>query len=121
NSRADEIGVFWQDEIRFGEHWALVPGLRWESYRLRAHPDALWSEDNPGVVPAALDNDQVTPKLGLRWNRDQLVLYAQYTRGFRAPPFSDVNIGLNLPTFKYIALPNPELETERSEGLELGM
>ena len=121
DSRADEIGVFWQDEIRFGEHWAMVPGLRWESYRLRAHPDALWSEDNPGVVPASLDNDQLTPKLGLRWNRDQLGLYAQYTRVFRAPPFSDVNIGLNLPTFNYIALPNPDLEPERSEGLELGV
>ena len=121
NSRADEIGLFWQDEIRIGQHWALVPGLRWESYRLRARPDAVWSEDNPGVVPASLDNDQVTPKLGLRWNRNRLGLYAQYTRGFRAPPFSDVNIGLNLPTFNYIALPNPDLDPERSEGLELGM
>ncbi|WP_152560408.1 TonB-dependent receptor domain-containing protein [Arenimonas donghaensis] len=121
NSRADEIGLFWQDEIRFGGQWALVPGLRWESYRLRAHPDRLWSDDNPGVVPVSLDNDQVTPKLGLRWNRGPLGLYAQYTRGFRAPPFSDVNIGLNLPTFNYIALPNPGLEPERSEGLELGL
>ena len=120
-SRADEIGVFWQDEVRLGAEWALVPGLRWESYRLRARPDALWREDNPGLDPVSLDNSQFTPKLGLRWSRGRLGLYAQYARGFRAPPFSDVNIGLNLPAFNYVALPNPDLRPERSQGLELGL
>jgi len=121
NTRADELGIFWQDEIRIGGAWALVPGLRWESYRLRARPDALWSADNPGVVPVSLDSEQFTPKLGLRWTSGRLGLYAQYARGFRAPPFGDVNIGLNLPTFNYVALPNPDLKSERSAGLELGM
>lgn len=121
NTRADELGVFWQDEIRFGRGWAVVPGLRWERYRLDARPDALWREDNSGLAPVSLDSEQFTPKLGLRWNRGALGLYAQYARGFRAPPFSDVNIGLNLPTFNYVALPNPDLKPERSEGLELGL
>mgnify|MGYP002780834122 FL=1 len=121
NTRADELGVFWQDEIRLGEAWALVPGLRWESYRLRARPDALWTADNPGVAPVSLDSEQFTPKLGLRWTGGRLGLYAQYARGFRAPPFGDVNIGLNLPTFNYVALPNPDLRHERSEGLEVGL
>lgn len=121
NTRADELGVFWQDEIRLGEAWALVPGLRWESYRLRARPDALWTADNPGVAPVSLDSEQFTPKLGLRWTHGRLGLYAQYARGFRAPPFGDVNIGLNLPTFNYVALPNPDLKPERSTGVELGM
>ncbi|ODS62049.1 MAG: hypothetical protein ABS41_11420 [Arenimonas sp. SCN 70-307] len=121
NTRADELGLFWQDEIRFGGSWALVPGLRWESYRLRARPDALWTADNPGVAPVSLDSEQFTPKLGLRWTSGRLGLYAQYARGFRAPPFGDVNIGLNLPTFNYVALPNPDLKPERSAGLELGM
>ncbi|WP_295361978.1 TonB-dependent receptor [Arenimonas sp.] len=121
NTRVDEIGLFWQDEIRFGEGWALVPGLRWERYRLDARPDALWREDNPGLAPVSLDSEQFTPKLGLRWNRGALGLYAQYARGFRAPPFSDVNIGLNLPAFNYVALPNPDLQPERSQGLELGL
>lgn len=121
NTRADELGLFWQDEIRLGGSWALVPGLRWESYRLRARPDALWIADNPGVAPVSLDSEQFTPKLGLRWTSGRLGLYAQYARGFRAPPFGDVNIGLNLPTFNYVALPNPDLKPERSAGLELGM
>lgn len=120
-SVARETGVFWQDEISVGKGWAVVPGVRWEAYELRAHPDAIWTADNPAVVPASLDSRQFTPKLGLRWNGDRLALFAQYARGFRAPPFGDVNIGLNLPAFNYVALPNPELRPERSHGYELGL
>lgn len=121
NTRATELGLFWQDEIRFGRGWALVPGLRWEHYRLDARPDAVWRDDNPSVEPASLDASQFTPKLGLRWNGARLGAYAQYARGFRAPPFGDVNIGLNLPAFNYVALPNPDLRPETSDGWELGL
>lgn len=120
NSRASELGLFWQDEIRFGQGWALVPGLRWERYALDARPDAVWRGDNPTVAPASLDSDAFTPKLGLRWNGARLGAYAQYARGFRAPPFADVNIGLNLPAFNYVALPNPDLRPETSDGYEFG-
>lgn len=121
NSVADEVGVFWQDEIRLAEHWALLPGIRWERYRLDARPDAIWREDNPDLQPVSLVHSASTPKLGLRWQRDSMTVYAQFSRGFRAPPFADVNIGLNLPTFNYVALPNPELRPERSRGVEAGL
>ena len=121
DSRVSELGLFWQDEIRFGRHWALVPGLRWERYRLRTEADRLWREDNPDSLPAAADDSRFTPKLGLRWQRGELTLYGQYAEGFRAPPFSDVNIGLYLPVFNYVVLSNPALRPERSRGLELGL
>ncbi|GAB2490879.1 TonB-dependent receptor domain-containing protein [Arenimonas alkanexedens] len=121
NTRATELGLFWQDEIRFAGAWALVPGLRWEHYQLDARPDPIWREDNPAVVPVSLDSSRVTPKLGLRWSGERLGVYAQYARGYRAPPFGDVNIGLNLPAFNYIALPNPALRPETSDGYELGL
>lgn len=121
NSVATELGLFWQDEIQLSERWALLPGIRWERYRLDARPDAIWREDNPQLQPASLGHSASTPKLGLRWQRDALTVYAQYSRGFRAPPFADVNIGLNLPTFNYVALPNPDLRPERSRGLETGL
>ena len=121
NTRATELGLFWQDEVRLGHGWALVPGLRWEHYRLDARPDAVWREDNPTVTPVSLDSSRFTPKLGLRWSGERLDVYAQYARGFRAPPFGDVNIGLNLPAFNYVALPNPDLRPETSDGYELGL
>lgn len=121
NSIGEELGVFWQDEVRLTPAWTVIPGLRWESQRTRGEPDAIWAADNPGAIIARTGDSALSPKLGLRWSGADWSSYLQLTRGFRAPPFSDVNIGLNLPAFNYVALPNPDLEPERSSGLEWGI
>jgi hemoglobin/transferrin/lactoferrin receptor protein len=122
HSDVQELGVFWQDEIAFAPRWTVVPGLRWERYALDSKADSIWLQDNPQIALADLDNTQWTPKLGLRFNAsDQATLYLQAVRGYRAPPFSDVNVGLYLPTFNYLVKPNPELKAERSLGLEAGL
>ncbi|OGT57175.1 MAG: hypothetical protein A3E01_14020 [Gammaproteobacteria bacterium RIFCSPHIGHO2_12_FULL_63_22] len=121
NSESKEFGVFWQDEIRLGPQWSLIPGLRWERNRMRGHPDPVWLADNPGAAIASTDSESLTPKLGLRWQGNAWSSYLQLVYGYRAPPFSDVNIGLNLPAFNYVALPNPDLQPERSHGLEWGL
>jgi hemoglobin/transferrin/lactoferrin receptor protein len=121
NSESEEFGVFWQDEITLTPQWAVIPGLRWEMSRMHGFADAVWLADNPNADIAGTDNDALTPKLGLRWQGQQWSSYLQYVYGYRAPPFSDVNIGLNLPAFNYVALPNPDLKPERSHGLELGL
>lgn len=121
DSRNTSLALYWQDEIAIGERWALIPGLRAEWNRLRAHPDAIYLEDFPDSDPVDVDTDQVTPRLALRWTLGGgHSLFAQYARGFRAPPFGDVNIGLLLPVFNYEVRANPDLRPERSEGLELG-
>ena len=121
NSESTEFGVFWQDEITLDPHWAVIPGLRWESSRMRGSADPIWLADNPNASIASADDQALTPKLGLRWQGEQWSSYLQYVYGYRAPPFSDVNIGLNLPTLNFVALPNPDLKPERSHGLELGL
>jgi len=121
-TRTREGGVFWQDEMQFGGRWALVPGLRWERYALDARADAVWRGDNPGGAPAARHTAQWTPKLGLRFAADaHTTLYLQGVRGFRSPPFSDVNIGLYLASLNYVVKPNPDLKPETSRGLEGGL
>lgn len=120
-SRGIEAALFWQDEIRLGERWAVVPGWRLERQRLRARPDAIWLADNPDTPAVDVASTRGTPKLGLRFQpsaRD--TLHAQIVDGYRAPPFSDVNIGLYLPLFNYAVRPNPALRPERSRGVELG-
>ena len=120
-SDADSLALFWQDEISIGERLAVIPGVRAEWYRLRAHPDAIYLEDFPDNAPVDVDESQLTPRLGLRWSLGGgHSLFAQYARGFRAPPFGDVNIGLLLPVFNYEIRANPDLRPERSEGLEIG-
>ncbi|MBP6077350.1 MAG: TonB-dependent hemoglobin/transferrin/lactoferrin family receptor [Xanthomonadales bacterium] len=121
NSTLQEFGLYVQDDIEFGERWFLIPALRYDRFRTDADPDALWLADNPAADVVDSRAQSVTPKLGLRYAAsDSLSVFAQYARGFRAPPFSDVNLGLNIPAFGYSAIPNPDLRPERSQGLELG-
>lgn len=122
-SQVHELGLFWQDEIRPGNGaLALIPGLRYERYRVSARPDAIFAEDNPGLATVDLAESQITPKLGLRYELNaHSQLFAQYALGFRAPPVSDVNIGFTIPAFNYIAIPNPDLKPEYSRGIELGL
>jgi hemoglobin/transferrin/lactoferrin receptor protein len=120
NSTVTEIGVYVHDEIDVGAV-TVIPGLRGEWYRLNASADALFREDNPDTPVVDVDEWALAPKLAVQWRiSDRVDLVAQYARGFRAPPFEDVNIGLDIPMFNVRAIPNPDLRSETSDGLEVG-
>ncbi len=117
------IGWFIQDEIELLDNrLMLVPGLRLDYYDLSSDPDAIFIADNPGIQAVDLNEFSVSPKLGLIAKLGGgLDLVAQYARGFRAPPFNDVNIGFTNFQFGYTALPNPDLQPETSDSFELGL
>ncbi len=123
NARTRETGVFVQDEIEFLDGaLTVIPGIRFDRYELEPQPDAIFTEDNPGVVPTALDVDNVSPKLGaLWWFTPNWAVTAQYAEGFRAPPYNDVNVGFTNLQFGYTAIPNPDLDPETSKSWELGL
>jgi len=112
-----------QDEIVFGTGtFRLVPGVRVDRYELDAKADDIFAEDNPGVAVSGLSRTQVSPKLGAVWKPGGgWSLFAGYARGFRAPPYSDVNIGLTNVMFGYTAIANPDLRPETSDGFEAGV
>jgi hemoglobin/transferrin/lactoferrin receptor protein len=118
-----EAGVYVQDELRRdGSRWRLTPGLRLDLYRLRPREDAMYRADNPSARPVELDEQALAPKLGLSYAlAESSTAFAQYARGFRSPPFEDVNIGLEIPLFNYRALPNPDLRPETSDAFEVGL
>jgi hemoglobin/transferrin/lactoferrin receptor protein len=123
NSRVTDLGVYVHDEIRL---WAggptLSPGLRFEYYDMSVGSDPLFDTAFPEAETTDLSTTAWMPKLGLLWPvGDAMELFAQYARGFRAPPFEDVNIGLEIPMFNARAIANPDLEPERGRTTEAGL
>jgi hemoglobin/transferrin/lactoferrin receptor protein len=122
-SRSRELGLFAQDEIDFGDgRWELIPALRWDRYELDPRPDALWLQHFPDTGVVAVEDEEFTPRLGLLFHAGpDWTIYGQYAHGFRAPPFEDANIGLDVALFGYRAIPNPDLLAETSDGYEIGV
>jgi hemoglobin/transferrin/lactoferrin receptor protein len=116
-------GVFVQDEMQLGNSgWTVIPALRIDYYQLEPRVDQMYREDNPTTEAVSLDDAAAAPKLGVtRDLGNGLSVFAQYARGFRAPPPEDLNIGLELPLLNVKAIPNPDLQPETSNGYELGM
>ena len=102
----------------------LIPGLRYDSFDLDPNEnDQIFLSGNPGQdAPVAISDDAVSPKLGVVVGLgDQISLFGQYARGFRAPPMSAVNNGFTNPAGGYRTLPNAELEPETSDNFEIGI
>ena len=114
-------GVFVQDEIKLGR-WSVIPGLRYDYYKLKPKPDAIFIADNPGITTVEKKEDAVSPKVGALFRiTPQYTFFGQYAHGFRAPPYNDVNIGFTNLAFGYTAIPNPNLKAEKSRGVEAGV
>ncbi|MEO8277656.1 MAG: TonB-dependent hemoglobin/transferrin/lactoferrin family receptor [Thermoanaerobaculia bacterium] len=124
-SDVDELGVYVQDEIALASgRVTLVPGVRYDSAKLDADQnDPIYLSGNPGIaIPEDAEHHAFSPRLGAvvgltaRWNA-----FAQYSHGFRTPPYSDVNSGFTNLQSGYTALPNPDLDPETSDNYELGV
>lgn len=119
----DEVGVWLQDEIRLaGGRWIITPALRWDRFKLSPRPDPIWLEDNPDTAVVPVDEARLTPRLSVVFRPGNgWTLFGQYSEGFRAPPFEDANVGLDIPLFGIRAIPNPDLRSETSRAFEIGM
>jgi hemoglobin/transferrin/lactoferrin receptor protein len=88
---------------------------------MRPIVDSMYAADYPFAEPVSISEFELSPKAGLVYQLGpSSEIYLQYSRGFRAPPYEDANISLELPLFNVRAVPNPELRSERSDGFDLG-
>lgn len=118
-----EAGIYLFNEILLWQGGpTLSPGARLEYYDLDSKPDPLFTAAFPDAEIVDLDTTAWAPRVGLVWPvLDELDFFFQFARGFRSPPFEDVNIGLDIPQFGIRAIPNPDLEPERGHTLETGI
>ena len=116
-----EAGVYLQGEIQFGRV-TLVPGVRYDHFSLDANQaDPVFVASlNPEA--ADFSAGALSPKIGMAARLTDVVrLHAQYSGGFRAPPYSAINTGFTNPRGGYTTLPNSALRAETSDNLELGI
>ena len=120
-STSSETAAFVEDTISIG-NWKLIAALRADRFRMTPEEDPIYREDYPFAEPVSIDTTELSPKLGLILNAGPgLDVYAQYAHGFRAPPYAEANIGLEIPFFNYRAIPNPDLRSESSDSVDLGL
>ncbi|MDX1507691.1 MAG: TonB-dependent receptor, partial [Woeseiaceae bacterium] len=120
-STTRESAVFIEDTVSVGD-WTVIAALRADRFQLAPSEDPMYLEDYPFAELVSLDESDLSPKLGVIYKLTPGVdVYAQYSHGFRAPPYADANIGLDIPFFNYRAIPNPELRSESSDGIDLGL
>ncbi len=120
-STTTEWGAYLEDTVTLGR-FSLIAALRADAYDLRPDVDAMYREDYPFAEPVAISESELSPKLGVVYRpAASTEIWLQYAHGFRAPPYEDVNISLEIPLFNYRAIPNPDLAPERSDGVDLGV
>lgn len=120
-STTREIGAYLEDTMSIGD-WTVIAALRADRFELSPSQDPMYLEDYPFAEPVSLTESDLSPKLGVIYKvTPGTDVYLQYSHGFRAPPFADANIGLDIPFFNYRAIPNPDLKSESSDGFDLGI
>ena len=120
-STTREAGAYVEDTMSVGD-WTIIAALRADRFELSPSQDPMYLEDYPFAELVSLTESDLSPKLGVIYNvTPGIDVYLQYSHGFRAPPYADANIGLDLPFFNYRAIPNPDLKSESSDGYDLGV
>ncbi len=120
-SETTETAAFLEDTISFGD-WSVIVAVRADQFDLSPKVDATYLEDYPNYETVKLRESDLSPKLGVIYKLTPGIdVYAQYSHGFRAPPYYDANISLEIPFFGYQAIPNPDLKSESSDGIDLGI
>ncbi|MCD1263301.1 hypothetical protein B5M44_03135 [Shinella sumterensis] len=116
-------GLFLEDDIKFFDNRLTVtPGVRLDWYSHSPQRTATF-ESSPNYDPAYMkkaDDFGISPKLRLAWQAtEELELFTQYARGFRAPTVTELYQNYGAPG-SYARLGNPDLDTETSNGFEAG-
>jgi hemoglobin/transferrin/lactoferrin receptor protein len=120
DTRNFKLGLYLQDELTIG-NLTLVPGIRFDTYRLSPEPDALFNKAAGNFKSGEFQDSALSPRLGIVYKiTPQTVAFAQYARGFRAPTSIDINPAFTNPGL-YQAIPNGDLKAESSDGFEVGL
>lgn len=117
--------LFLQDEIQWNQ-WTFLPGVRYDRTHLDPKVTAryLATAISGGLTPSDDSRtwQRVSPKLGVTYAFDEhYTAFGQYAEGFRTPTAKEMFGRYQNTTPPYIVEPNPDLDPEKSRGLETGL
>lgn len=127
DSTTTRFGLYLQNELSLGDSGlTLIPGIRYDRYELQPHPDALLDGtgeiEGYGFLISAVEENQTSLSLGVIYDLDETYsVFAQYAEGYRPPNFDESNQAFVNLGHRYATVPNPALQAESSQGLELGL
>ncbi|MCL6706938.1 TonB-dependent hemoglobin/transferrin/lactoferrin family receptor [Pseudomonas sp. R2.Fl] len=115
------FGFYVEDDIKL-DRLTITPGLRFDWYSHNPKSTAEF-ESSPNYDPAFMESTDdmgLSPKLRFAYQvTPELEVFAQYARGFRAPTVLELYQNYGAPG-SYARIGNPDLETETSNGFEVG-
>ncbi|ART58954.1 hypothetical protein CBP36_08930 [Acidovorax carolinensis] len=103
------------------DQWSITPGLRWDHFALDVTSQAGFYP--PAAQPGqSLSGSALSPKLGVLYRATtQWSVFGQYAAGFRAPDAAQINGYYENAAEHVTIIPNPDLQPEKSRGVELGV
>ncbi|WDS36746.1 TonB-dependent hemoglobin/transferrin/lactoferrin family receptor [Pseudoxanthomonas sp.] len=124
NSDTDRIAVFAQDKIDLLDgRLTVTPGVRVDHYEYKPGSDALYYSQT-GSTASSYSTTHASPKLGVQWKfNENLGAYFNYTQGFRAPLYNELDGAWaeRAAAYNIAYVPNPDLKEETSKGGEIGL
>jgi len=122
-----QYGAFFQDHFQFTDNVKLVAGIRYDYFENKPDPDEAYQNFNrANAITETFSDDSISPHLGLVWNiSEQTSVFSNYSTGFRAPPiaqqYKSKSILIPVPGVPHEIVPNNDLSSEESRGIELGL
>lgn len=118
----NRIGLYLDDAIELGQSgFTLTPGLRFDWVRYEPQmTDGFARNASRPSLPASFEDTAVSPKLRLTYDAaPDIQLFGQWAMGFRAPTAGELYSRFGA-SGTYLRLGNPDLESETSNGFEIG-
>jgi hemoglobin/transferrin/lactoferrin receptor protein len=129
----DRFGVYLQDTIQLTDQWSLIPGVRYDYYKMTPKEDEGYENVNPGdeFAPEVISDSNISWRLGTIYKfTDNISAYFQYSQGFKVPPYDLAYFYFDhvafcdwaaFTCFGVRILPATDLVPEESDSYEIGI
>ena len=120
DTRETTHALYAQSESVLGD-WTVTPGVRYDHFALDVtRQDGFYP---PAKQPGkSLSGSALSPKIGVLYRATaQWSVFGQYASGFRAPDAGQINGYFENRVPPVIVIPNPDLQPEKSRGIEFGL